>query len=1375
MADARDTMLGQLAVKKGLITGSQLADVLKAQEDIRAATGRTMQLGEVLLERGLVDRDALRDLLKLQASRATRELGGFELISRLGAGGMGAVYKARQKSMDRVVALKVLPPKLAQDETFIQRFYREARAVAKLNHPNIVQGIDVGQSSGYFYFAMELVEGSSLRDLIEERGELPEKEALGIIEGVVKGLGHAHKHGLIHRDIKPDNVLIDKSGVAKVCDLGLARLTHEDSSLTQTGMALGTPHYISPEQARGESDLDARADLYSLGATWFHVLAGRPPYMADNALAVVTKHLTDPVPRLSAAKSGVSAGVEAVIAKLMAKDRADRYSSADELLKDIADMTAGRLPAIAVSAGAGHITAKTAPVRARDTRLHAPVGRRAAMPDLPDGVDLGPEPVPAPTGALSRRPVQYALAAGVLLAAALGTWGIRRAMSGPEPVQPPPGVAPGPGSKPEPEPIPGPENPEARLARLKEMYDHIRKTAEEEPDKLDLLEKRWGMLRDAGKGTKYALLAMDEIGKVVDRRREAGRNRLREALKAVAGLEKNVGELISRKEFGPAMENIKTFPRELGESPEAKRRLGLLDKSIRGAAQKAVAAAINRSDQLTRAGKFEEARQALGELGTYGLPKVLPIREKYLAKVNGAEAKSRRREEREALERCRQTIAKLKGTIQKREFAKALGELETAAKGLPPGSEAIVDPERQLLAAAAEFMKHCRRRAKSPPPGLRLTVQNIKGKITSYDPKTDELVVTRKLRSVRGSLEGKGRLRALPVDELLKLAGWENPKTIAAGEALAAGCFVVSASTFERAKPYFDKARAGKEVSADLERALAVRQRGEVEVLAEEKFGRLEKSLADKRWKDGVALARELLDEYAATAFLKPRVAKVKEMLEKAEDAINPLVRYTVVLQDGKDVPVLGLGSYRGMADTFLGAERDGAEINGRSPTLKAFNRGAQAALMRFDLAGIPRGARIEKAKLEIHCESLEYGFKPNVSKVHVYAMKASWDERSATYNHRFRAPGQELAWTEKGGRKERDTTTNWGHGRNGKAAEFTCAPGRWSECDITRLVAAWVSGAKQNHGFYLYADAAGLASLRSRESDAALRPRLTITFRSPRLKKVAGVAFLPRNAKVYAFDSKASVKQFVGDFDLSKLTRNPDSRKSAVALGRGQLSAKVISGEAMVITSKRLRYGRERSVSFQVDIGEKALKDRGYVAFGFPVSRKPDMRKRLAVIFGAVPRLRGLTNAFHHDDGQELRSKRLIPGGTVPVGGSVFGSYHVRISWRSPNLAWFVNGKRTGAGHVSGDDARKVSEAPVALYCGMFLSPAKGDKLTIKISKIAVGLPHTKDFDGAARLPEPPGPGPSPRPRPRHWRPRDGGRRPRGGGGNRPPPPDMK
>ena len=276
-----------------------------------------------------------------------RKIANFELLERIGQGGMGTVFKARQISMDRIIALKVLPPSMARQKKFIERFVREARASARLNHPNIVNGIDVGHDNGLYYFAMEYVEGENLKDTIT-KGRISEERVIDIARAIARALAHAHANGILHRDIKPDNILIDKHQTPKLCDLGLARLdndTENEKQLTQQGQAVGTPHYISPEQARGESNLDAKTDLYSLGATMYHLVTGETPFDGATSILVMTRHITDKCKHPNEHGVQLSKGMVAVLAKLLTKDRNDRYESAEQLANDLDRMEQGKAPA----------------------------------------------------------------------------------------------------------------------------------------------------------------------------------------------------------------------------------------------------------------------------------------------------------------------------------------------------------------------------------------------------------------------------------------------------------------------------------------------------------------------------------------------------------------------------------------------------------------------------------------------------------------------------------------------------------------------------------------------------------------------------------------------------------------------------------------------------------------------------------------------------------------------------------------------------------------------------------------------------------------------------------------------------------------------
>ncbi|MBM4042026.1 MAG: hypothetical protein FJ290_26320 [Planctomycetes bacterium] len=259
-----------------------------------------------------------------------QRLGEFEILGPLGRGAMGAVYKARQTSLGRLVAVKVLPKERASDSSFIARFDREARAAAALNHPNIVQVIVVGQDEGHHYIAMELVDGESLAAVLHREGRLPPERALNYLRQAAAALAKAHEAGIVHRDIKPANILLTRDGVIKVADFGLALHLGVDSRVTAHGSTPGTPLYMAPEVFQG-GQADARSDLYSLGATFYHLLAGRPPFEGTNAYAIATKHLHEEPAPLWELVPDLPPPLATIIHALLSKDAASRYPSAEAL------------------------------------------------------------------------------------------------------------------------------------------------------------------------------------------------------------------------------------------------------------------------------------------------------------------------------------------------------------------------------------------------------------------------------------------------------------------------------------------------------------------------------------------------------------------------------------------------------------------------------------------------------------------------------------------------------------------------------------------------------------------------------------------------------------------------------------------------------------------------------------------------------------------------------------------------------------------------------------------------------------------------------------------------------------------------------------
>ncbi len=273
-------------------------------------------------------------------------VGDYQVMRKLGRGGMADVYVARQISLGREVALKVLRSDYARDNDYVARFRREARAAAKLNHPNIVQVIDVGNAGSLYYIVQELIDGENLKQRLERSGAIGLEDALEILVGVAAALEVASEAGITHRDIKPENIMRTSRGIIKVADFGLARLGADvaatKADLTQAGLTLGTPRYMSPEQVQGKP-VDVRSDLYSLGVTLYHLLAGRPPFEAEDPLALALMHLHETPPPLDRARGrkdeqghpDLPEWLIAVVTRLMAKLPTDRFQSPSELLDAI--------------------------------------------------------------------------------------------------------------------------------------------------------------------------------------------------------------------------------------------------------------------------------------------------------------------------------------------------------------------------------------------------------------------------------------------------------------------------------------------------------------------------------------------------------------------------------------------------------------------------------------------------------------------------------------------------------------------------------------------------------------------------------------------------------------------------------------------------------------------------------------------------------------------------------------------------------------------------------------------------------------------------------------------------------------------------------
>jgi serine/threonine protein kinase len=259
-------------------------------------------------------------------------LGSYRIISQIGQGGMATVYKAYQPSMDRHVAIKVLPSQLAESKEFVARFQQEARIIARLEHPHILPVFDYGESDGVAYFVMRYLEAGTLKDRMVARRPLPLNEIDRIFTQLTDALSYAHGHGVVHRDLKPANALVDSQGNLFLTDFGIAKLLESASPrLTQTDAIMGTPAYISPEQAQART-VDQRSDIYSLGIILYEMVTGQVPFEAETPLAIILKHVSDPLPPPSLIKKDIAPAIEQAILKALAKDPDDRFATAAEFL-----------------------------------------------------------------------------------------------------------------------------------------------------------------------------------------------------------------------------------------------------------------------------------------------------------------------------------------------------------------------------------------------------------------------------------------------------------------------------------------------------------------------------------------------------------------------------------------------------------------------------------------------------------------------------------------------------------------------------------------------------------------------------------------------------------------------------------------------------------------------------------------------------------------------------------------------------------------------------------------------------------------------------------------------------------------------------------
>jgi len=344
-------IFGDVAVELGLLTPAQLNQGLDAKRAAGPAAAAT-PIGDFLIDMGLLSREQVHQILLEQDRRRVareRRVGNYEIIEKIGVGGMGAVYRARDLRNGHACAFKILPPSLAKDEKYVRRFIHEAALASKiLDHGNIVKGLGAGHADGFYYFVMEFVDGENIHQMLERVARFPEETALKIVIPIVQALEHAHAQGLVHQDVKPENIIIDRKGTAKLLDLGLARRAGD-----LKGARMGTPLYVSPEQITGGRAIDVRSDIYSLGATLYHMLTGDPPFVGKTDDETLRQHVEEELPWPQDLVPELSDDVCMVLSRMLTKDPDQRYASCEDVLADMEAILNGQSPRFAADGPQG--------------------------------------------------------------------------------------------------------------------------------------------------------------------------------------------------------------------------------------------------------------------------------------------------------------------------------------------------------------------------------------------------------------------------------------------------------------------------------------------------------------------------------------------------------------------------------------------------------------------------------------------------------------------------------------------------------------------------------------------------------------------------------------------------------------------------------------------------------------------------------------------------------------------------------------------------------------------------------------------------------------------------------------------------------------
>ena len=834
-----DELFGKIAVEQRFISRQQLDECQTIFETV-AKLGVRRSLQDILVDKGYLTNNEVLEILRGLVKEGVRpRLGNFEILSRLGEGGMGTVYKARQLSLDRTVALKVLPPRLAKDPTFVRRFIREAKTAGKLTHPNIITTLDVGESGGFNYIAMEYIEGPSLSEVIEKHGKIPEKRAIEVVTGIASGLGYAARHNIIHRDIKPSNIMIAADGKAKLCDLGLAKqLFVDDASLTESGAAVGTPHYMSPEQAEGKPGIDGRSDIYSLGATLFHMLTGRHPFTGDTPLEILHKRLKEPPPSPRGLSPELSDGVCAIVQRMMARELNDRYQTAEELLADLRALGEGGL---AVPPASGLVRRK---------RILQELAAQRQFRRLMWGLGLG-------AGAVVVLGVIVLLAIWSLRhgqgAAPAAPDGVAQARPGPVqtttalPSAPAPATAPAPGAP----QVPSPAAAQSEAGE-KAYLNAIEFESRYAQDYKGRIE-RWKEVIRIAPGSNFGAIAQSHLEEAQEALKKAPNPEFDAAVEKAR-------VLAQEQKFGEAIKVLQSVnPKDEPAGANLKKRVEGLMASCRAKAAARFERIQTEARNLAAQGKYAEARAALTQAVEMGVQDLSEKANAEIAAINRQEA-DRQAQGRMARMVLYQTLAdQIQSCLDRQDFVNAQALCDKLLQD--PKNQPVADllaADKAALPILNDFHKAAQEGAQQFV-GKELSVSGIKSTLEAI--KDGALV----LSAGTGSYEKK--IKDLRPDEIYFLASSSGQKAMA-DDPFKRGLFFLYTRNLARAKAELATVTADKEKVAPYSERLDLLTMAGRCAEASRLFEQAKHLSATERYKEALASFAKIEQEYGNTVWV---------------------------------------------------------------------------------------------------------------------------------------------------------------------------------------------------------------------------------------------------------------------------------------------------------------------------------------------------------------------------------------------------------------------------------------------------------------------------------------------------------------------------